>query len=176
MTVYAIDLLHSSIEFRVKHLMITTVSGRFSEYTASIETVRDPEDFNDSIIQFSAAVDSVNTGVIDRDNHLKSAEIFDVAKWPRINYMSKTVTKNPNGDYDITGTMTLKGVTKDLKLRGVYKGSGVDLYGVKKYGFEVYGNLSRKDFGLHICGLNGNANSLVDDKVKLIINAQMTML
>ena len=176
MTIYAIDPLHSSIEFRVKHLMITTVSGRFTDYSASIETVREPEDFNDAIVQFSAKTNSVNTGVADRDEHLKSVDIFNVTEWPTIYYMSKTVVKNPNGDYDITGTMTIKNVTRDLKLMGVYKGSGVDLYGTKKYGFEIYGNLSRKDFDLHICGLGGNANSLVDDKVKLIINAQMTML
>ena len=176
MTVYKVDPMHSSIEFRIKHLMITTVSGHFLEYNASIETVREADDFNDAIIQFSADVASLNTGVADRDTHLKSAEIFNVARWPKIYYTSKAVVKNSHGDYDITGTMTVKNVTRNLKLRGVYKGIGVDIHGVKKHGFEVDGQLSRRDFDLHISNFNGADNTLVDDTVKLIVNVQMMAL
>jgi polyisoprenoid-binding protein YceI len=174
MAIYKIDPLISTIEFKVKHLMIANVNGRFTNFDASMETIHDEEDFSGASILFSANVESISTGIYDRDTHLRSADFFDASKWPKMHFISKNVKLVEKSQYDILGSMTIKDVTKEIKLDAVYTGLETNKNGVLKYGFVVKGNISRRDFNLNYNGMNGNA--LIDDKINLAISAQMIKL
>lgn len=170
MSIYKIDHLHSDIEFKVKHLMISTVNGRFNKFDATMESEQD--DFTDAKISFEADVDSITTNISDRDNHLKSDDFFACDKFPKMYFKSTSVDK-AGDDYVIKGLFKLKGVEKEIELKASYNGSDVDLYGQTKYGFEMSGVIKRSEFGLSFNAVGGNGGVLVSDDVKLMISIQM---
>ena len=170
MSIYKIDPLHSDIEFKVKHLMISTVNGRFNKFDATMESEQD--DFTDAKISFEADVDSITTNISDRDNHLKSDDFFACDKFPKMYFKSTSVDK-AGDDYVIKGLFKLKGVEKEIELKASYNGSDVDLYGQTKYGFEMSGVIKRSEFGLSFNAVGGNGGVLVSDDVKLMISIQM---
>ena len=164
-TKWILDPSHSEVSFKVKHMMISTVTGHFDEFEASIET--EQEDFKNAEMKFSAKVDSINTKNIDRDAHLKSEDFFNAAAHPELSFTST--------DFDgekLTGKITLRGVTKEITLEVDYNGIVEDPYGQTKAGFEFTGSLNRKDFGLSWSAVTEAGNVVVSDKVKLIVNAQ----
>ena len=164
-TTWTIDPVHSEIEFKVKHMMISTVSGSFEKFEGKVETSTD--DFKDAQFSFSADIDSVNTKSKDRDNHLKSDDFFGAEKHPKLTFISKSF----DGE-KMVGNLTIKGVTKEIKLDAEYNGTAVDPYGQVKAGFELEGQISRKDFGLSWNSVTEAGNVVVSDKVKLIISLQ----
>ena len=170
MSIYKIDPLHSDIEFKVKHLMISTVNGRFNKFDATMES--EQEDFTDAKISFEADVDSITTNISDRDNHLKSDDFFACDKFPKMYFKSTSVDKSGD-DYSIKGLFKLKGVEKEIELKASYNGSDIDLYGQTKYGFEMSGIIKRSEFGLSFNAVGGNGGVLVSDDVKLMISIQM---
>jgi hypothetical protein len=170
MSIYKIDPLHSDIEFKVKHLMISTVNGRFNKFDATMES--ENEDFTDAKISFEADVDSITTNISDRDSHLKSDDFFACDKFPKMYFKSSSIDKSGN-DYTIKGLFKLKGVEKEIELKASYNGSDVDLYGQTKYGFEMSGVIKRSEFGLSFNAVGGNGGVLVSDDVKLMISIQM---
>jgi len=166
---YVIDKLHSEIEFKVKHLMISTVTGRFTDFYSEI--IQPNEDFTDSEIIFEADVNSISTGVVDRDSHLKSADFFDSENHPTLTFKSTKVI--PEGDdYKITGNLHLHGVNKEVNLIGKYLGNDTDLYGNNKYGFELSGEIKRSEFGLTFNTITEKGGLLVSDDVRLVANVQ----
>lgn len=166
---YVIDKLHSEIEFKVKHLMISTVTGRFTDFYSEI--IQPNDDFTDSEIIFEADVNSISTGVVDRDSHLKSADFFDSENHPKLSFKSTTVI--PDGEhYKITGNLHLHGVNKEVNLTGKYLGNDTDLYGNNKYGFELSGEIKRSEFGLNFNAITEKGGLLVSDDVRLIANVQ----
>lgn len=170
MSKYTVDPLHSEIEFKVKHLMISTVNGRFSKFSASMESSE--ADFSDASVEFSADISSISTGVADRDAHLKTSDFFDADKYPTLSFKSKSMSgKSP---FVMVGDMTIRDQTKEIELQVSYNGSDTDPWGNVKYGFEITGVISRKDFGLTFNAKSGAGNALVDDKVKIIASVQMT--
>lgn len=171
MSTFKLDPLHSDIEFKVKHLMITTVNGRFSKFDVTMES--ELEDFTDAKITFEADVDSISTNISDRDAHLKSDDFFSVEKYPKITFKSTGVDKLDGGNYEIHGLLTIRDIERPITLSGEYNGSYVDGYGVKKYGFELSGILKRSDYGLTFNGLGAEGGILVSDDVKLIVNLQL---
>lgn len=171
MSKFIIDKLHSEIEFKVKHLMISTVTGRFTDFDA--EMISESEDFTDSQITFDANVDSITTSIVDRDNHLKSADFFDSENYPKISFKSTSVTKE-NDDYNILGLITIHGVEKEITLKGNYNGNDVDFYGNTKYGFELRGTIKRSEFGLSFNAVTDKGGLLVSDDVILNISVQFT--
>jgi polyisoprenoid-binding protein YceI len=171
MSKFIIDKLHSEIEFKVKHLMISTVTGRFTDFDAEI--VSENDDFTDAQISFEANVDSITTSITDRDNHLKSADFFDVENYPKISFKSTEIVKY-NEDYHIIGLMNLHGVEKEVLLMGGYNGNDVDLYGNTKYGFELRGTIKRSEFGLSFNALTDKGGLLVSDDVILNVSVQFT--
>ena len=173
MSSYKIDPLHSEIEFKVKHLMISTVNGRFSSFDASMKASQ--EDFSDMDVEFVADVESISTGVADRDNHLKSVDFFDAKTFPKMKFVSQVVRKC-DGFMSMEGLMTIRDCTNPLALKVVYNGSDTDPWGNTKYGFELTGSLSRKEFGLSFNAISGGGNALVDDKINLLISVQMTKI
>ena len=171
MSTFKIDPLHSDIEFKVKHLMISTVNGRFTKFDATMEA--ELEDFTDAVLTFEADVDSVTTNITDRDNHLKSDDFFSAENYPKITFKSTEINKLDNGDYAIDGLLTIRDIELPITLSGTYNGNDVDAYGQTKYGFELEGIVKRSDYGLSFNAVGEKGGILVSDEVKLIISIQM---
>ena len=146
MTNWTIDQSHSTVGFEVKHMMVSKVKGNFDSYTANID-VADLADLTDAAISFTFDVASINTKSTDRDNHLKSADFFDVDTFPSISFTSTNVEKDGN-DYKVTGDLTIKDVTKPVTFDVEFGGKGTNPWGVEVYGFEASAKINREEFGL----------------------------
>jgi len=173
LTKWNIDAAHSEITFKVKHLVISTVTGKFKEFDASIET--DNEDFENATISFEAAIDSIDTGNEDRNNHLKSDDFFNAAEFPTMKFTSTSFKKTGIGEYKLIGDLTIRDNTKTIELDAEYGGTVVDPYGNTKAGFEVTGKINRKDFGLKWGAVTEAGSVVVSDEVKLNLNVQFTL-
>lgn len=169
-TKWVIDPTHSEIGFKVKHMMFTNVSGKFTKFDASIETEGD--DFEGAKIHFSGDIDSVSTGNTDRDGHLLSADFFDAAQFPKITFEATSFTKEDEGDFELTGDLTLHGQTKSVKLAAEYSGQMKDPWGNTKAGFALSGKINRKDWGLNWNSALETGGVLVSDEVRLVIELQ----
>ena len=168
-TKWVLDPMHSEVQFKVKHLVISTVTGSFNSFEGSLETEND--DFTGANINFSLEVDSINTNQDQRDEHLKGAEFFDAEKYPKITFKSTSFTKNGD-DYTLVGDLTIKGITKPVTLAVEHGGTAGDFYGNTKAGFEITGKINRKDFGLTWNGVTEAGSVVVGEEIKLIINVQ----
>lgn len=142
-TSWTLDPTHSEVGFKIKHLMISNVRGSFNVINANIQN--SGNDFNNSKIQFTAAVDSINTGNEQRDGHLKTGDFFNAEQFPEIRFESAAYDQN-NGKLE--GTLTIKGVSKPVSLNAEFNGLGKDPWGNEKAGFSVSGKINRTDFGL----------------------------
>jgi len=171
-TKWVMDPLHSEVQFKVKHLVISTVTGSFRKFEG--EVVTESDDFEDSEIDFSLDIDSIDTTQEARDQHLKSAEFFDAETYPKITFKSTSLKKVSGDDYRLDGNLTVKDVTKPVALNVEFGGSADDFYGQTKAGFEITGKISRKEFGLTWDGITEAGSIVVGDEIKLIINAQFT--
>src|SRR4051812_676128 len=130
-TKWVLDPTHSEVQFKVKHLVISTVSGAFKSFEGSLET--DSEDFQNAKVNISLDVNSIDTNQEQRDGHLKSGEFFDAEKYPNITFVSTSLTK-AGDDYKLTGDLTVKDVTKPVTLDVEFGGSATDFYGNTKAG------------------------------------------
>lgn len=167
---YVIDPLHSDIEFKIKHLMISNVRGRFTSFRASMESSE--RDFSDASIECEIDVQSIYTGITDRDNHLRSPDFFDIEQYPHIRFKSTGLEKKGE-EYVIFGDFTIRDVTKPITLRGTYNGNDEDAYGQTKYGFELIGKIKRSDWALDFNMLGGRNTLMIGDDVILDISIQM---
>lgn len=168
-TKWALDPTHSEVNFKVKHLVISSVTGTFKSFEGGFET--DHEDFSNADIDFSLDVNSIDTNQEQRDAHLKSADFFDQEKYPKISFKSTSFTKSGD-DYELTGNLNVKDVTKPIKLKVEYGGTATDFYGNEKAGFEITGKISRKEYGLTWDAVTEAGAIVVGDDIKLNINAQ----
>ena len=164
-TNWSIDSTHSEIAFKVKHMMISTVTGHFEDFVATAKT--DGENFNNATVEFSAKTASINTKNKDRDTHLKSDDFFNSEKFPEIKFVSKSF----DGE-QLIGDLTIKDVTKKITLDVDFNGIAVDPYGQTKAGFEIKGEINRKDFNLTWSAVTEAGSIVVSDKVKLVIDVQ----
>ncbi len=164
-TNWSIDNAHSEIAFKVKHMMISTVTGHFEDFQATAKT--DGENFNNATVEFSAKTASVNTKNTDRDTHLKSDDFFNAEKYPEIKFVSKSF----DGE-KLIGDLTIRDVTKEITLDVDFNGIAVDPYGQTKAGFEITGEINRKDFNLTWNAVTEAGSIVVSDKVKLAIDVQ----
>lgn len=146
MAKWTIDQSHSHIGFSVKHMMVSKVKGQFDAYTANVEAA-DLADLSTASIQFEIETASINTRNEDRDNHLKSADFFDVEQFQKIQFVSKSITKSGD-DYKITGDLTIKDVTKEVTFDTEFNGKGKNPWGQEVYGFEAETKINREEFGL----------------------------
>ncbi|GAB3220497.1 YceI family protein [Spirosoma arcticum] len=170
-TTWVIDPTHSEVQFKVKHLMVSTVTGLFSRYEGKLQM--DGDDFEDAKITFSADIDSISTGNAQRDEHLKSAEFFDATQFPTLLFKSTSMIKTGADSYVLNGHLTLHGLTKPVLLKAEYGGQMQDFYGQTKAGFEVTGTIRRKEFGLNWDGVTEAGGIVVSDEVKLVLNIQV---
>ncbi|AWO01799.1 hypothetical protein DLD77_08870 [Chitinophaga alhagiae] len=171
MTTWKIDPAHSEIEFKVKHLMITNVTGHFAQYDATLTASKD--DFSDASISFEADVNSVSTKNSQRDEHLKSPDFFDAANHPKITFKSTEVKKKDAETFVLKGDLTIRGTTRPVELNVEYAGITVDPYGQTKAGFELSGKINRKDFGLTWSATTEAGGLVVSDDVRLVLAVQM---
>ncbi len=169
-TTWSVDPMHSEVQFKVKHLVISTVTGQFKDFTASIES--NGEDFDGAKASFSAKIDSITTNNNDRDGHLKSPDFFDAANHPSLDFESSRFIKRDDSTYDVIGNLTIKGVTKEVTLKAELGGIMQDPYGNTKAGFEIEGKINRKDFGLNWSAVTEAGGVVVSDEVRLLLNLQ----
>lgn len=170
-TKWTIDPTHSEIQFKVKHLVISTVTGTFGSYSADVETEGD--DFATANVKFTADVNTISTGVEQRDGHLKSADFFDAGNHPTIDFVSTAIVKSGDDSYKMKGNLTMRGTTKPVELNVVFGGMMKDFYGNMKAGFEISGSVKRKEFGLHWDAITEAGGVVVSDDVKIIANVQV---
>lgn len=167
---WKIDPTHSEIQFKVRHMMISTVTGKFGSFDATLDS---DADFTNANIRFEADIDSISTGVADRDGHLKSADFFDAANYPKLSFQSTRFEKVSEGEFVLEGDLTIRDLTKNVKLSVEYGGTLVDPYGQTKAGFELAGKINRKDFGLTWSAVTEAGSIVVSDDVKLQLNVQL---
>ncbi|WP_343700201.1 YceI family protein [Chitinophaga sp.] len=171
MTTWKIDPAHSEIEFKVKHLMITNVTGHFGQYDGTVTASKD--DFSDASITFEADVNSVSTKNSQRDEHLKSADFFDAANHPKITFKSTEVKQKDAETFVLKGDLTIRGTTRPVELNVEYAGITVDPWGQTKAGFELTGKINRKDFGLTWSATTEAGGLVVSDDVRLALAVQL---
>lgn len=164
-TKWAIDPTHSEVSFKVKHLVISTVTGYFKSFEGTVDT--ESEDFDGANISFSADIASIFTNQSDRDNHLKSADFFDAEKFPKMSFSG--ILKGSA----LEGELTIKDITKKVTLDVDFGGIVEDPYGQTKAGFEIEGKISRKEFGLMWNAVTEAGSVVVSDQVRIIVNAQV---
>lgn len=170
MTTWKIDPAHSEVKFKVKHLVVSTVTGHFNKYDAKAETSKD--DFSDVKVSFEADVNSIDTKNEQRDGHLKSPDFFDAANHPKLTFVSKSTKKKADGEYELLGDLTIRDKKKEVKLDVAYNGTVKGFGGVEVAGFEITGKINRQDFGLTWSALTEAGGVVVSDDVKFEINAE----
>jgi polyisoprenoid-binding protein YceI len=167
---YVIDKSHSEAGFQVRHLGISNVHGRFEDFEGTIDIDRAKPEA--SAVSFSIKATSVNTDSEGRDKDLRSPEFFDVEKFPTISFKSSKVVPKPNNAYDVTGTFTLHGVSKEITIPVTHLGFVKDPWGNERSGFELATTINRKDYGLVYNKLLETGGMLVGEDVKISINIE----
>ncbi|GEO07048.1 polyisoprenoid-binding protein [Adhaeribacter aerolatus] len=166
------DPMHSEIQFKVKHLMITTVTGYFQKFNVEALTANDQFTSADSVI-FTADVNSISTNNEQRDTHLKSADFFDAENHSEIHFVGTKYEKVSGDDYALHGDLTIRGTTKPVAVKVEFGGIVVDPYGQTKAGFTVSGKISRKEFGLTWNAVTEAGSVVVSDEIKLQAEIQL---
>lgn len=169
-TNWAIDPTHSSIDFSVKHMMIANVKGSFHKFEATVEA--DPQDLTTASIEFTVDVTSIDTRNADRDAHLRSPDFFDAEKYPSITFKSTGITAKDDGEYDVTGDLTIHGVTRPETFLVTFEGAGKDPWGNEKAGFSGKGKIKRSDYGLTYNAVLEAGGVLIGDDIKISIDIE----
>ena len=167
---WALDPTHSELQFKIKHLMISTVTGQFNEFKASSET--DTDDFANAKIHFEAQVNSISTNNEQRDAHLKNGDFFDTEKYPSIIFESEKMEKADGDEYKLHGILTMRGINKKIVLYAELGGITKDPWGNTRTGFSVTGKINRQDFGMSFGTVSETGGLLLGDEVKIIANVQ----
>ena len=170
-TTWSIDPLHSEVLFKVKHLVISTVTGSFKTFSGTITS--EDGGFENAKIQFNIDVKSIYTNQEQRDAHLRNADFFEAEKYPEIKFQSTSFKKADDDNYKLVGDLTMHGVTKPVELNAEFGGSEKDNYGNIKYGFEVTGKINRKEFGMAYNALTEAGGLALGEDIKLIANLQV---
>ncbi|MEX1063045.1 MAG: YceI family protein [Balneolaceae bacterium] len=170
-TNWGIDPSHSVVGFKVKHLVISTVTGKFHEFKGSIKSGSD--DFDGAEIYFEADVNSIDTGEKDRDAHLKSDDFFNAKEHPKLTFESNSFEKTGEGKFRLTGDLTIRGNTREVTLNATHGGTVEDPYGNTKAGFEITGTVNRKEFGLEWDAVTEAGNVVVGKNIELQLDIQL---
>jgi polyisoprenoid-binding protein YceI len=166
-TTWKADNAHSSLGFSITHLGISDIPGTFNSFDATVESSK--EDFSDAVIELSVDVESIDTEVEKRDDHLKSADFFDVAKFPKMTFKSTSVKKTGKDKYKVTGDLTLHGVTKPVTMDLWYRGTTENpMSKALTSGFQLTGTLKRSDFNFG----SGFPAPMLSDEVNIEANGE----
>ena len=165
---WSIDPVHSEVGFSVRHMMVSKVRGRFAEFSGEIVTGENPAD---SSVTAEITMASIITGSEQRDEHIRSADFFEVEKFPTMTYRS-TGIRADGGDFFVDGELTLKGVTKSVPLHLELNGFGPDAYGGTRAGFTATAEISRSDFDVSFNAAMQNGGAIVSDKVAISLEIE----
>jgi polyisoprenoid-binding protein YceI len=166
---FSIDKTHSDLLFQVRHL-VTRVRGRFTDFSGTVSFDLESPAASSVVVTIDAA--SIDTGTPDRDTHLRSADFFDVATYPALTFVSSRVDRKSDDRFDVTGTLTIHGVTREVTLPVTYLGRATDPWGNERAGFESEITINRKDFGLGWNALLETGGFVVGDDVKITLSVQ----
>jgi len=169
-SVWAIDASHSMVEFGVKHLMVSTTKGRFTDITGTVTV--DENDVTKSKVDVTIKVDSLSTFDEKRDGHLKSPDFFDVENYPTITFKSTKIEPRSSDRIDVTGDITIHGVTRQLTLQAEFNGRGTSPWGSEVIAYSAETSISRKDFGMEWNAALEAGGVVVGDKVKIAIEVE----
>lgn len=168
---WIVDGAHTSVAFTVKHMMFSKVKGSFSDVEGTL--TGSPEHLPEANIAFSIDVASINTNNEDRDNHLRSDDFFSVDEFPKMTFTSTSITQKDDDEYEITGDMTIKGVTKPATFKAEYEGTGKNPWGVDVIAYEVQGKIKREDFGLTWNQVLEAGGVLVGSDINISLDVQL---
>lgn len=171
MAIYKIDGAHSDISFKVKHLMIATVTGVFKTFDATLEI--DEGNFENAKVTFEADVTSIDTKNEQRDAHLKSDDFFNAEQFPKLTFTSTKIEKVSDEEFRLIGDLTVRDITKPVELKVEYNGKVIDPWGMERMGFEATGKINRKEYGLKWSAVTEAGGLVVADDVKLQLNVEM---
>jgi len=166
---YKIDPSHSEVGFTIRH-MVSNVRGRFNDFAGTVDM--DPKAPQKGSVEFTIKATSIDTGNADRDKHLRTADFFDVEKYPEITFKSTKVKATGKDTYAVTGNLSMRGVTKEITLPVTFLGSARDPWGNEKAGFATETTLNRKDFGMNWNAALDNGGVILGDDVKIAINLE----
>ena len=169
-TKWSIDQSHSEIQFKVRHLMVSYVTGQFTRFNATVETKGD--DFTTARVNFTADVNSISTHNEQRDAHLKNTDFFDAENHPELKFESDNIEKITDEEYKVEGILTIRGISKKVILTAEYGGIMVDPWGNTRTGFTITGKINRKDFGVSFGMVSETGGVLLADEVKISVNAE----
>ncbi len=172
-TKWAIDPTHSEIQFKVKHLMISTVTGQFNKFEGTVET--NGNDLTTAKVHFKADIDSISTNNEQRDGHLKTGDFFDAANHPQLVFEGTKLEKINEEHYKLHGTLTMRGVSKTVVLDAEFGGTTKDPWGFTRVGFAISGKINRKDFGVSFGMVSETGAILLGEDVKIVANAEFVM-
>lgn len=169
-TTWILDPAHSELQFKIKHLMISTVTGQFNRFSGKVETHGD--DFATAKVHFEAEADSISTNNEHRDAHLKAGDFFDAEKHPSLVFEGNKMEKTGENDYRLHGNLTIRGVSREIALQVEFGGLTRDPWGNMRTGFSVTGRINRQDFGISFGAVSETGGLLLGDDVKIIANVQ----
>ena len=170
-TVWTVDPQHTHVDFSVRHLMISTVKGRFGEVQGTVTF--DPTDARDAQIDVTIDAASIDTRVTDRDNHLRSADFLDVVKHPTIRFTGRKVERLDQQRYRLIGDLTIRGVTREVPLEVEMQGTVKDPWGNEKAGYSATGVINRHDFGLNWNAALETGGVVVGAEVKITLEGEL---
>ncbi len=172
MSKWLVDPAHSEVHFKIKHLVISTVSGSFKKFEGKMESSNN--DFTDAKINFTINSSSVDTNNEQRDGHLKADDFFNAEKFPEIKFVSTSIAKKSEDEYLLKGDLTIRDVTKPVELEVEYGGQTKDMYGQQKAGFDATGKIDRQEFGLKWSAVTEAGGLVISNDVKLNMSIQFT--
>ncbi|MEO8194480.1 MAG: YceI family protein [Gemmatimonadales bacterium] len=169
---WQIDASHTNVEFAIKHLMISTVKGRFADVTGALKgDFADPSEFELDVTIDTASID---TRQAQRDGHLRSPDFFDADKWPTIRFVGKRVQGDVNGEFSLFGDLTIRDVTREVKLSVTNEGSVTDPWGNPRVGFSAKTKIDRTDFGLLYNQALEAGGVLLGDEIRISLDVELT--
>jgi polyisoprenoid-binding protein YceI len=164
-TKWALDPTHSILGFKIKHLMISNVSGSFKNFQAEVETSE--TDFRTAQINLSAEMESITTNNEQRDAHLRNADFFEVEKFPELKFTSTKITKTDSDTFDLYGELTLKDIARPVKLHVEFNGVVKDPWGGERAGFVITGKINRSEWGINFNGVLETGGVVLGEEVKI---------
>jgi polyisoprenoid-binding protein YceI len=167
---WSIDAVHSSINFSIRHMVVSKVRGRFAKYAGTVQL--DESDLTRSVVEATIDAASIDTGTAQRDDHLRSADFFDVQRFPELRFKSKRIERASEDRYRVVGDLTIRDVTREVTLDVEYGGAGKDPWGSQRAGFVARTAIDRKDFGLKWNQALEAGGVLVGDRVEIELDVQ----
>ena len=168
--VWAYDPLHTKIQFTARHLVISEVAGHFNKFDIKLMAGKD---FTDSEVEVTVDVNSIDTGIVDRNNHLKSPDFFEAEKYPLITFKSTKIEKVDDEEFKLYGDFTIKNITKPIELKVIYGGTITDPWGKTRAGFKVLGSINRFDYDLKWNALIETGGAVVGKTINLVCDVEV---